>query len=171
MKTRITNAEHCGTRGAGKAGHLPMLVGFMLALALPVGAVAAPSGHDIELTTQGGLGLKTADGDFTFKLGGVVQADGAIFNEDKTDLGNGVEIHHARLAVSGTVFRDWAYKLQLDFASSSEIKSAYIRYLGFRPVAITMGNFKQPFSLQNITSLKYTTFMERSLFNGAITPG
>lgn len=38
----------------------------------------------------------------------------------------------------------------------AEIKDTYIRYTGY-PVKITVGQFKQPFGLEELTSSKYVT--------------
>lgn len=111
-----------------------------------------------------GVSFTSDDGNFEAKLGGRVQVDGAWYNKDNVDLGgNGTEFRRARLFMSGTMYDVWDFKGQYDFAGNeAEIKDAYIRYTGF-PFKITVGQFKQPFGLEELTSSKYITFMERAM--------
>lgn len=101
---------------------------------------------------------------FSMKLGGELMVDSAFYNKDKNDLGDGTEFRRARLKAEGEMFRDWVYELGVDFADgSTEIKDAYIGYDGWSSANIKMGQFKVPFSLDELTSSKYSTFMERAL--------
>jgi len=112
------------------------------------------------------LKIKSTDGNFKFQLGGRVMLDAAVYDKDKTDLGNGAELRRARLFAKGTVFHDWYYKAQVDFAGNDvSIKDFYLGYSGFDAFDITLGNQKEPFSLEDLTSSKYITFMERALPN------
>ncbi|MGD2074678.1 MAG: OprO/OprP family phosphate-selective porin [Gammaproteobacteria bacterium] len=109
--------------------------------------------------------VSSDDGKFETTLGGRVQVDGAWYSEDNVDLDgeNGTEFRRARLFVKGTMYDVWDFKGQYDFAGNeAEIKDAYIRYTGF-PFKVTVGQFKQPFGLEELTSSKYITFMERAL--------
>lgn len=121
---------------------------------------------------EGGIQMKTADGAFATKIGGRVQIDGAWYNSDGTDLANGTEIRRARLYLQGKMFHDWGYKLQYDFINTgrSGVKDAYLTYNGFDDLELKVGNFKDPFMLQEQTSSKYITFSERSLLD-AFTEG
>jgi len=105
------------------------------------------------------------------RFGGRVFADYAFYaDQSGLDLGDGAEIRKARLFAQGA-FGDWHFKGQYDFAANAtHIKDAYIRYVGFKRVTVTAGNFKEPFSLEEMTSTKYTTFMERAL-SIALVPG
>lgn len=121
---------------------------------------------------KGGLKIASSDGEFEFKLGGRLQVDAAIYDEDGSEMGNGSEIRRARLYVQGKMYNDWGYKLQYDFTGTgrSGIKDAFITYNGFDSIQLKAGNFKEPFMLQEQTSSKYITFTERSLLD-AFAPG
>ena len=128
------------------------------------------SKDDVHVSTKGGhLKFSSADGDFKFQVGGRVMVDTARFL-DTNELNNGTEIRRARLFMAGEVFNDWKFKNQIDFAGDGvSMKDAWLRYTGFKPTDITVGQFKEPFSLEELTSSKYITFMERALPN-AFTP-
>ena len=95
-------------------------------------------------------------------LGGRIQLDAGSLHEDSIDHNSGTEIRRARLFAKGDLHEDWGYKLQYDFTStgSSGIQDAYLDY---KPLKIRIGHAKEPFSLQNMTSSKYVTFIERGL--------
>ena len=130
---------------------------------------AVPETH---INTKGKLEISSSDGGFKVRVGGRVQADYNAFDSDRAKLGNGSEIRRGRLFVSGTMWRAWQYKFQYDFTSTGikGIKDAYIRYRGPGPGVTTVGHFKEPYSLENMTSSKYTMFIERSL-PAAFLPG
>ncbi len=115
--------------------------------------------------------VESGDGDFSLRVGGRIQADAATYSEDLRRQNDGTEMRRARLFVQGKLWEAWNYKLQYDFVNtgSSGIADAYIQYTGL-PWKITVGHFKQPFSLQNMTSSKYITFAERGLPH-LFTPG
>ncbi|MDT8371141.1 MAG: porin [Gammaproteobacteria bacterium] len=121
---------------------------------------------DVEVKVKGGVTVKTRDGKFSTKLGGRLQADAATYSDDP-EMGDGTEIRRARLYLEGTMYSDWGYKLQYDFASTGAngkgIADAYIDYNGFDDLQLRVGNFKDPFSLQEQTSSKFTSFTERAL--------
>ena len=133
-----------------------------------------------------GIQAETADRNFTFHLGGRLHTDWFWISgreKDKSrkkDMEDGVEVRHARLEISGTVYQFMDYKLDLDFAGAIEtydvknasvttgpkvaLKDAYIRFTDLPFVgSITAGHFKEPFGLEELTSNKFTTFIERAL--------
>ncbi|HYQ71621.1 MAG TPA: OprO/OprP family phosphate-selective porin [Gammaproteobacteria bacterium] len=125
---------------------------------------------DVEVSTSGGR-LRFKSGEASFEVGGRLMVDTArYYNND--DLNNGSEIRRARLFMSGKVYEDWKFKLQTDFAGNDvSLKDAYLRYTGLDYADITVGNFKEYWSLEELTSSKYITFMERALPVEAFAPG
>ena len=122
-----------------------------------------------------GLRLDSNDGSFKLKIGGRIQNDWAYYCTDDKEVGTadgddfdeGVEFRRARLYFSGTIYDDLEFKAQYDFADGdSDFKDVY---LGFKNVpyvgGVRIGHFKEPFSLEELTSSKYITFMERSPAN------
>ncbi len=121
---------------------------------------------DYKLTTEGGFEVSSYDGRFSFQLGGRFGVDAAFYNEEKNPLGNGTEIRTARVEFEGTVFADWNYEYSMEFSDAEvEIKDAFLEYNGFGPLAFRIGNFKTPFSMEQMGSKKHVTFMERALPN------
>ena len=137
------------------------------------GLPAPATGQNVIVNTSGGLGGRSADGAFTFRLRGRIQVDAAAYDGgavgeggDKAKPGNGTEIRRARLSVEGRVWNDWEYELETDFGEDEpELVDAFIRYIGYEPWSFRIGHIKEPFSLEEqITNLDIT-FMERALPN------
>ncbi|HET8700159.1 MAG TPA: porin [Nitrococcus sp.] len=135
--------------------------------------VPAPSSTAMRAKTKGGLlEFESADGAFSAALGGRLEIDAAAYHTHGSgnEMGNGTQIRRARLYAEGTIYRDWKYKNEIDFAGGSvSLTDVYLRYTGL-PVAFTVGNFKEPFSLEQLTSDRYLTFMERALVD-VFSPG
>jgi phosphate-selective porin OprO and OprP len=127
--------------------------------------VAEATKDQPHINTREKFSVESKDGDISFRIGGRLQLDAAVYNEDLLRHNDGTEIRRARLFAEGTLWRDWGYKLQYDFTSTGldGIQDAYIEYNGFNNWGIRFGHFKEPFSLQNMTSSKYLMFMERGL--------
>jgi phosphate-selective porin OprO/OprP len=121
--------------------------------------------------TDGGLVVETIDERFRFRLGGRLHWNAAFHREDRNDLGDGTEIRRARIEMEGRFDADWLFRFSVDFAGSdAEIKNAYLRYDGIEGARLTLGQFKEPFSLEALASTNDITFHERALPT-AIAPG
>lgn len=139
-------------------------------------AAAAQAAADLQKgvkVSHNGRSIKFAshDGNFVFQPGGRVQVDAAHYERDRQAVGDGTAIRRARLSAQGTVYRDWDYKVEYEFSDSKAnpaargIRDAYVSYTGLRPVTVTVGNFKEPFSFEQVTSDSAVTFLERSLID------
>ncbi|SOD40362.1 OprO/OprP family phosphate-selective porin [Nitrosovibrio sp. Nv4] len=125
-----------------------------------------------------GLHFESKDGNFTAAIDGRLQVDSQynIINdvqspaaEDRPyELNSGATIRRARLGVEGTFYKKWDYKFEYDFsrgngAVTSGITDAFIRYNFDNPLSVKVGSFKEPFSLEEATSNRFYTFVERNM--------
>jgi phosphate-selective porin OprO/OprP len=102
----------------------------------------------------------------TVSLGGRIMLDAAVYDSDDVDLNNGAEFRRARLFAKGKVDEDWFYKFQYDFTESGSdgLKDVYIGYAGLGDnIQVLMGHTVEAGSLEDTSSTKYITFMERAL--------
>ena len=99
----------------------------------------------------------------TVEFGGRLMLDYTVYDDDIAPLDDGGEVRRARLFAAGKLADRWDYKLQLDFAGDDpELKDGYVRYKAGKS-RLWLGQFKQPYGLEALTSSKYITFIERSL--------
>lgn len=126
-------------------------------------AAKAKPENDVRITMSPAPKFETADGAYSFKVGGFGQIDAGMFSDDRRDRPDGTNVRRARLNVSGTVARDFNYKLENDFAGNvSAITDAYVEYVGMKPFSVMVGQFKEPFGLETLTSDLFTSFNERA---------
>lgn len=126
---------------------------------------------NLAIKTEGGLEVSTFDGQYSFELSGRILYDYTLFSEDKNVLGNDSSLRKAYLGVEGKIDYDWGYELTIDFAGGeADIKDAYISYLGQTGWLWKFGHVKEPFSLSELTSSKYSTFLERPMLT-EFSPG
>jgi phosphate-selective porin OprO/OprP len=115
--------------------------------------------------------IRSEDGNFEIEFGGRLHLDfrayTADFAPDPTFL-----LRRARLEMEGSFYKFVEYKIQADFA---DVESTLLRdgYLNIRPrdsIQVMAGQFKAPFSQEELQSSKYIDFIERSMLNNLV-PG
>ena len=126
---------------------------------------------DLKVKWKGAPELSSADGKFKFKVRGRIMTDYNGIDQDQGITGaddiSAVELRRARLGVEGVLFSDWKYKFEIDFAGdATEIKDAYLAY-DFGKFEVRAGNFYTFNSLEQVTSSRFITFMERAAFTEA----
>lgn len=95
-----------------------------------------------------------------------------VDDRDSAAYADNFEIRRARIGVSGTVNKDIAYEVVGNAVGSSTnfVDTAFANY-GFNKAAqFRAGRFKQPFSLEELTSSNSIDFMERS-YGNQVVPG
>ncbi len=118
-----------------------------------------------KITVQDKIEIASPDGAFKWKFGGRIHADTVFYDDDTIDISSGSQFRRARLDVDATLYTHWAFKFQYDFTDSGRagIRDMFIRWNGWKPTAVTVGNYKMPFSIEELTSSNDDTFMEQSL--------
>ncbi len=127
---------------------------------------------DLKVKWKGAPELSSKDGKFKFKVRGRIMTDYDGIDQDTAITGKGdisaVELRRARLGVEGVVFYDWKYKFEVDFAgNSTSIKDAYVAYANWAPweeSEVRFGNQYVYNSMEQLTSSRFITFMERAAF-------
>lgn len=111
------------------------------------------------------LQISSRDGKYSIRFGGRLQVDGTVVDDDDTEIGNGAQVRRARFFAEGKLDQ-FKYKLQIDFEADNDIdiEDAWIS-TKVAGATVKVGNQKEPFSLEELTSSKYTTFIERALPN------
>ena len=103
-----------------------------------------------------------------------VQLDGAMFfgkKEGYNKIGNGASVRRARFAVKARLPYNWYGEVDVDFADGKfELKDAIVQFDGIPNVSIKAGNFKEDFSMEQTTTSRYLTFMERPMVCKALVP-
>ena len=75
-------------------------------------------------------------------------------------------VRRARLSLKAPIYKNWSSKLQLAINEGDdtyETKDFYLRYNGFEFADIRIGQSKEPFGLENMTSSANLAYTERSL--------
>ncbi|MBV1876031.1 MAG: porin [Pseudomonadales bacterium] len=147
----------------------PLLTGQVFAneKAVKPPAVDKP---EIVIKTTGGLKIYTADKAFSFKLGGRVQWDFDVYDGALTadnDRRSGGDLRRARIELGGTFYTDWRYVFtvnlgQANSSGKTNFSSVGISYHGWDWGSVFVGRTKEPFGLEELTSSKSITSIERA---------
>jgi phosphate-selective porin OprO and OprP len=122
---------------------------------------------DLKVEWAPGPTFSSKDESWSVHVIGRLLVDGGALGDDddlyKND--NAVELRSGRLGIEGSFLQGWEYKFETDFADSDvDVKDAYIQYDGeyVDPAYIRVGQHKTPNSLEELTSRRFITFMERA---------
>ena len=126
-----------------------------------------------------GFWLDSREKNLGMKFNLSVMGDGGYIGEDE-DMDNafpdleGPELllRQFMVTMAGHVYDFMEFKLQVDFANVRDIQDEWIRFKDIPSIGdVTLGHVKEPFPLEELTSLKYLTFMENALPTLSFAPG
>ena len=115
----------------------------------------------------------------TLQLSGVFQADAVAFDQDEASrlnygrIESGADFRRARLGAKGAISDRMDYFMQLDFGffGRPTFTDLWVDFKDAGPLGtVRVGQWKHPFSLETVSSFRYTTFMERAGVFQAFTP-
>jgi phosphate-selective porin OprO/OprP len=114
----------------------------------------------------------TAPGGWSFKPRGRLQYDVAFVSSPRgindPGLGFSNELRRGRLGVEGTIPGGFGYAFEVDFADNGvEITDAILTYRASEAVGLTIGQHNNFQSLEELTSSRFTSFIERAAFTDA----
>jgi len=153
------------------------MVALLLAISV---ATAGAAASDLNAASVDGiLVFESPDSQFKWWVDARVYVDVATYFDDgplyvveegeeydgQDSLAGGAIIRRARFALKSQLWHNWYSEVDMDFAEESvELKDAYISYLGIfgGKGRVRVGNFRQPFGLEEVTTSRNLMFMERS---------
>lgn len=139
-------------------------------LALLIGSSVSAIVHADQVTTLGGIKVKTADGNFDASLGGRIQFDGYLDSTDKNanrigsgssgDGASSFEFRRVWLSLAGHAY-GFGYHIDYDF-TGSQLNEAWLSH-GLLGGTVYAGQHKPWASLDELASNANTPFLERNI--------
>jgi phosphate-selective porin OprO/OprP len=129
--------------------------------------------------------IKSADGDHKIEFHGRVHFDMRAYEEDarnldsnrsnlganRNDLVTNFRVRRARLGVDATFFKHLDFKVEGDFGevgSTFILTDGYLELKYWPEARLRGGQFKVPFSFEELTSSRFIDFVERSVVNNLV---
>lgn len=111
-------------------------------------------------------------GGATFKPFGRLQYDVGFVESppgvSDRGLGFGNEVRRARLGAEGSIPGGFGYKIEVDFANEDvEITDAFLSYKASKALGLTLGQHNNFQSMEELTSSRFLSFLERAAFTDA----
>ncbi|HVS62246.1 MAG TPA: porin [Thermoanaerobaculia bacterium] len=164
-------------RSKRRSTRLLLLAPLAFSLGLALGRTTAAGQEGWKTYWKNGTRIESEDGRFAIKIGGRIQADFSFADPDPVidsafEVEDGTELRRARLFVEGTIYERFEFKAQYDFTGGDAApKDVYVGLVDLPVVGgLRIGHFKEPFSLEELTSSKYLPFLERSYPVEAFSP-
>ena len=118
-----------------------------------------------------GFAVETPDENFKLKLSGRLHTDFKAYGSSLPG-NSSFYVRRARLCMQGTLYKYFDFKVESEFGkgTSGRLTDGYLNVRYFPQVQFKMGQYKQPFSLEEVTSPNWIDFVEKSLANNLV-PG
>jgi phosphate-selective porin OprO/OprP len=110
------------------------------------------------------------DSGISLKFGGRFHLDTVAFDGNENSLPNGTQLRRARISFKLGLGKNWIGEGDFDFAEGdASIKDMWVGYQGFKNTLFQVGQFKEPFGFDTLSSSNAIWFTERS-YADAWTP-
>ncbi len=119
----------------------------------------------VTATSKDGFSLKSADGDFSLRFRGLIQADTRSVSGSSGSLADDTfTLRRVRPIFEGTLWKDIDFKIVPDFGGgSSSLQDAYLDFKFLPEFKVRAGRFKSPFGIERLQSCSDTLFNELGL--------
>lgn len=137
---------------------------------------SSPDPNSMRLYWSDGIRMESADRNVRLQIGGRIQHDWGFHYDDNLNLPagalvDGAEFRRSRIYLGGEVGRV-DFKAEYDFAGGRVgLTDVYVGLSDLPGLGdLRIGHFKEPFGLEELTSSRHLTFLERSLGTEAFAP-
>lgn len=115
------------------------------------------------------------NGDYSLKVGGRVQLDynryDGVINQSEMNTDEEWFFRRARIELKGNI-KDWDYAASYNVADVGSLDKAYVTYKGWgKQALLSIGQQSENFGLEDTTSSKWITAIERSMPANAFDTG
>ena len=129
------------------------------------------------VSTKGGIQITSSNSAFSFKLGGRVMwdidsFDGVLNRSNGGSRRLSADLRRSRLELSASAYDDWKFKFDVDIkdkpgGSNAQLHTVGVGYTGLGGFDIFVGRTKEPFGLEELTSSKSISSIERNYYTEA----
>ena len=177
--TKTHQNKFCRTLGRARANGPKLYVKktlllYSLACLLVVSQTDA---SEPVISTESGFQIRSSDGAFSFKLGGrimwdVDSFDGVLNRSNEGSRRLRSDLRRSRLELSGTAHDRWKFTFDVDIkdnpnGSNAQLHTVGLGYTGLNAFDVFIGRTKEPFGLEELTSSKSISSIERNYFTEA----
>jgi phosphate-selective porin OprO/OprP len=150
------------------------MIRLLLALAAAQEPAPAPQESKdpvLTATFKDGIRIKSSDGEFDMLVGGYLGYHYRAFahrpEDDVRTSPDSFFLRQARAELSGMIYRDFDYRLVLDFATnavpaSGTLQDGYVGWKYWPWLSLRLGQFKEPFGQEQTAPDRVLEFNERS---------
>ena len=133
-------------------------------------AIRVPLGAEAK---DGKLVFDSKDSTFQWWFDSRIQVDGAKYFENKNPMSDGTIMRKVTFAMKTVLWKNWQAEVDVDYGENVlDLRDAFIQFnIPNENLSLKVGNFKEPFGLDELISSRLLTFMERSSVSNAIVLG
>src|SRR5687767_4778712 len=123
----------------------------------PGSPAALAAGKKIDVFFNEGIKFKSADGNIDAHLGGrvILHWRNFIYHNDRVQKDT-FAFRQVKLHLQGKIWKDWEFKVELATTGAATVlDDGYVGFVHWKQLQIRAGQFKAPFSLEELTSTRF----------------